>query len=122
MARILVIDDEDLVRFTVEQILIAAGHVVATAENGAAGVRRQREIPFDLVITDIMMPERDGIETIRALKAEFPNLPIIAISGGGRMGNLNYLEMVKDFGVASTIPKPFTPEDILARVDTALRH
>lgn len=122
MARILVIDDEDLVRFTVEQILIAAGHVVATTENGAAGVRRQRETPFDLVITDIMMPEQDGIETIRALKAEFPNLPIIAISGGGRMGNLNYLEMVKDFGVASTIPKPFTPEDILARIDTALRH
>lgn len=122
MARILVIDDEDLVRFTVEQILIAAGHVVATAENGAAGVRRHREFPFDLVITDIMMPERDGIETIRALKAEFPNLPIIAISGGGRMGNLNYLEMAKDFGVASTIPKPFTPEDILDQVDAALRH
>lgn len=121
MARILVIDDEDLVRFTVEQILTAAGHVVATAENGAAGLRHQREIPFDLVITDIMMPEQDGIETIRALKAEFPNLPIIAISGGGRMGNMNYLEMAKDFGVASTIPKPFTPEDILARVDTALR-
>lgn len=122
MAHILVIDDEDLVRFTVEQILIAAGHVVATIGNGTAGVRRQRETPFDLVITDIMMPEPDGIETIRALKAEFPDLPIIAISGGGRMGNLDYLEMAKDFGVASAIQKPFTPEDILARIDAALRH
>ena len=122
MARILVIDDEDLVRFTVEQILMSAGHVVDTAENGAAGMHRQRQFPFDLVITDIMMPEQDGIETIRALKAEFPNLPIIAISGGGRMGNLNYLEMVKNFGVSSAIPKPFTPDDILTRVNTALKH
>ena len=122
MARILVIDDEDLVRFTVEQILMSAGHVVATAENGAAGVRRQREIRFDLVITDIMMPEQDGIETIRALKAEFPDLPIIAISGGGRMGNLNYLEMARTFGVSSTIPKPFTPDEIITRVNSALKH
>ena len=122
MARILVIDDEDLVRFTVEQILMSAGHVVDTAENGAAGMRRQRQFPFDLVITDIMMPEQDGIETIRALKAEFPNLPIIAISGGGRMGNLNYLEMVKNFGVSIAIPKPFTPDEILTRVNTALKH
>ena len=122
MARILVIDDEDLVRFTVEQILMSAGHVVDTAENGAAGMHRQRQFPFDLVITDIMMPEQDGIETIRALKAEFPNLPIIAISGGGRMGNLNYLEMVKNFGVSIAIPKPFTPDEILTRVNTALKH
>ncbi|MBM3565133.1 MAG: response regulator [Alphaproteobacteria bacterium] len=122
MARILVIDDEDLVRFTIEQILMSAGHVVATAENGAAGMRRQREIRFDLVITDIMMPEQDGIETIRALKAEFPALPIIAISGGGRMGNLNYLDMAKGFGVSAAIPKPFTPDEILTRVETALKH
>lgn len=121
MPRILVIDDENLVCFTIERILASAGHTVVTAENGAVGLRRQRETPFDLVITDILMPEQDGIETVRALKAEFPKLPIIAVSGGGRMVNMNYLQMVTDFGVADTIAKPFLPDEILAKIAAALK-
>lgn len=120
MARILVIDDDDLARFTVERILVAAGYAVVLAENGAAGMRRQRETPFDLVITDILMPERDGIETIRALKADFPQLGVIAISGGGRMGNLDFLQMAEGFGVADTIPKPFSADELLAKVARVL--
>lgn len=116
MARILVIDDDGLACFTVERILAGAGHTVVLAENGAVGMRRQRETPFDLVITDILMPERDGIETIRTLKAEFPRLRIIAISGGGRVGNLNFLQMAEDFGVADTLPKPFSADALLAKV------
>ena len=84
-------------------------NICETCENCASGPE------FAAALTD-------QLHDIRALQAEFPNLPIIAISGGGRMGNLNYLEMARTFGVSGTTPKPFPPDEILARVDTALKH
>ncbi|MBM3565130.1 MAG: response regulator [Alphaproteobacteria bacterium] len=119
MARILVIDDDETVRFTMDYVLKSGGHEVGLAPNGKEGLRMQRETPFDLVITDIMMPEQDGIETIRTLKAEFPRLPIIAMSGGGQTNNLDYLEMARTFGAVAAIPKPFLPEALLQDVGLA---
>ena len=121
MARILVIDDEDFVRFTIDRILRAAGHAVALAEDGAVGCRLQREAPFDAVICDILMPNQEGIETIRRLRADYPALPIVAMSGGGRSGTQDFLAMALHLGASGTIAKPFLPDELLTAVAGAVR-
>ena len=120
MARILVIDDEDLARYAVRTILERAGHQVEEAKDGARGVARQREAPFDVVITDIIMPNREGIETIMDLRRDFPHTPVIAISGGGRVGPSDYLRMSVQLGARGALAKPFTPEELLEQVTTCL--
>lgn len=89
MTRILVIDDEPQVRAMLRQMLEREGYEVVEAEEGEEGMRRYREQPVDLVITDILMPQKEGIETIRALRRTNPGVKIIAISGGGRMSKLD---------------------------------
>ena len=91
MSRILVIEDDDEVRALLESLLTRDGHVVATAANGKQGVAAFLAEPFDLVITDIIMPEKDGIEAIMDLRRGRPDLKLIAISGGGRAEPQNYL-------------------------------
>ncbi|MDH5527211.1 MAG: response regulator [Nitrospirota bacterium] len=120
MARILIIDDEELARYAVRKILTGAGHDVTEAENGSNGLELQRKTPFDLVITDIVMPEKEGIETIMDLKKEFPDTPIVAISGGGRLGPTDYLNMSSQLGARQTLAKPFSRDDLLSAVDTCL--
>src|SRR4051812_24225648 len=82
MAKILVIDDDQSVRLSIQQVLKISKHEVRSAKNGDEGIRMQRESPADAVITDLFMPEKKGLETIAELRREFPRLPIIAISGG----------------------------------------
>ena len=117
MARILVIDDEELVRASMRMILEAAGHEVAEAENGEQGIDRHRERRFDIVITNILMPHKEGIETILELRRDFASLKIIAISGGGRTRNLDYLEQARKLGADVTLAKPFSNEQLLESVD-----
>lgn len=116
MPRILVIDDEELARFTIREILESAGFEVDEAENGRIGVEKQQATPFDLIITDIIMPEKEGVETIIDLKQEFPNLRIIAISGGGRTRNLDFLKLSERFGASKLLAKPFTEGQLLEAV------
>ncbi|CCQ72428.1 response regulator [Magnetospira sp. QH-2] len=120
MATILVIDDEELARFTIQEILESEGHVVLEAANGEEGLAVFRDNKVDLVITDIIMPRKEGIETISELKADAPNLPVIAISGGGRTRNLDFLELSKEYGATSVVVKPFTDEDLMAVVNELL--
>lgn len=120
MASVLVIDDEDLVRFTVSLVLTRAGHQVSTARNGREGIEAQCAAPFDLVITDIIMPEMEGLETVTTLRQRHPHLAIIAMSGGGRTRNMDYLKMSRVMGAGQTLAKPFSDEELLAVVDTAL--
>ena len=84
MARILIIDDEDDLRATLRQMLEQDGHEVSEAANGAHGLELYEKDSPDLIITDVIMPKKEGVETIIALHRSAPNLPIIAISGGGR--------------------------------------
>ena len=119
MARILVIDDEDDVRYTVSRMLSRYGHEVTVACDGAEGIEKQRETPFDIVITDLVMPEKEGIETIREIHADFPDLPIIAMSGGGRKGTSSYLDVAGFMGAAAILPKPFIEADLIAALDKA---
>jgi CheY-like chemotaxis protein len=120
MPRILVIEDDDEVRELLESLLTRDGHVVATAVNGKQGVAAFLAEPFDLVITDIIMPEKDGIEAIMDLRRGRPDLKLIAISGGGRAEPENYLHSAQLLGANRTLRKPFTNEAIIAAVNDLL--
>jgi CheY-like chemotaxis protein len=120
VARILVIDDEDELRSMLRQMLEHAGHEVAEAVNGAAGIEiYERDAP-DLIITDIIMPEKEGVETIIALRRADPALPIIAISGGGRLDATDFLTMAKKLGARHTLTKPFRRDQLLEAVGECL--
>ena len=116
MIRILVIDDEAPVRDMLRQTLERAGYEVADAGAGRQGVVQLRQQPADLVITDILMPEQEGIETIRMLRKEFPQVKILAISGGGKKGKLDILPIAQTFGAHYTLTKPFERKDLLDAV------
>ncbi|NQV55226.1 MAG: response regulator [Rhodospirillales bacterium] len=120
MARILLIDDEKLVRLTGRKMLEAEGHEVSEAENGNEGLAIYQEQSIDLVITDILMPEREGIETILELKKLNPNVKIIAMSGGGRIKNLDYLNMAVAHGVANKLAKPFSRSELITVVTSCI--
>lgn len=120
MARILVVDDEDLVRLTLRQMLEASGHEVIEAANGRQGVALQAENVVDLVVTDIIMPEQEGIETIVQLRRKNPSLKIIAISGGGRLRNMDFLKIAANVGADATLTKPFSTQELTDMVDRCL--
>jgi CheY-like chemotaxis protein len=122
MARILVIDDEDDSRALVSQALESDGHEVIPATDGAQGLALQRKRPADLVITDIFMPEPDGIETIHQLKKDFPRLKVIAMSGGGRSSSMlqSVLTTASALGIDAFLRKPFDFATLLQSVRQVL--
>jgi len=116
VARILLIDDDATVRYALRQLLERAGHVVDEAEDGQAGVERYAARGADVVVTDIIMPNQEGIETIIRLRRLTPSLPIIAMSGGGRSGNRDFLAMAEKLGAAKVTAKPFRPKELVEAV------
>ncbi|RKZ17352.1 response regulator [bacterium] len=120
MASILIIEDDNEVREFLESVLTRAGYQTHTAANGREGVQVFRTGNFDLVITDIIMPEKDGIETIMDMKRERSDLRVLAISGGGRAEPDNYLESARLLGADATMKKPFTNQEIIATVKQLL--
>jgi DNA-binding NtrC family response regulator len=120
MARILIIDDEPNMRSMLRRMLHRAGHQVSEAGNGAEGIDSYERDPPDLVITDILMPKKEGIETIIALHRADPDLPIIAISGGGRSGGRDFLSSAEKLGACHTLPKPFRGDRLLSAVSECL--
>ncbi len=119
-ARILIIDDEEQIREMLAQMLTREGYKVVHADNGKEGMKACREQEVDLIITDIIMPEKDGIEMILELRHDFPHLKVIAISGGGRLGPDGYLEMAQKLGAHRTFFKPFNRKEILDAVQELL--
>ena len=114
--KVLVIDDDDRIRRMVARVLSADGHRVSCAADGAAGmVTFRREHP-DAVVTDIIMPEKEGIETIVTIRRERPQTKIIAISGGGRLGDIELLRMARLLGADDVLPKPFRAHELRHRV------
>ncbi len=120
MARILIIDDEDELRSMLRQMLEQAGYEVTEAVNGAEGIQLYEQGRPDLIITDIIMPEKEGVETIIALRRADPDLPIIAISGGGRLDATDFLTMTKKLGARRTLSKPFRRDQFLEAVGECL--
>lgn len=120
MPRILIIDDEPLVRSALRQMLERAGYEILDAPDGKTAMDLIQHESTDLVITDILMPEKDGIETIIEMRREFPEIKIIAMSGGGHIGPENYLHVAKRLGVVRTFNKPIEMKRLLAAVGEAL--
>ncbi len=117
MPRVLVIDDDEQIRSLLRAILEREGYEVETAADGAQGLNFFRKDPADLVITDILMPEKEGLETIRELCDEFPDAKIIAISGGGSLAHPEvYLELCKKFGALRTFQKPVDRHELVTAV------
>jgi DNA-binding response OmpR family regulator len=113
MRKILIIDDDSLVCDTIVRILERKGYQTLVAPDGLRGLILFRSERPDLVITDIIMPEKEGLETIREIHNERPEMPILAISGGGRIVNLDYLAMAGMLGAFETLAKPFDPGELL---------
>jgi CheY-like chemotaxis protein len=121
MARILVIDDEELVRETLEIVLEDAGHQIALAEHGKAGLAKLDQGVFDLVITDLFMPVMEGFETMREIRKRDQDIKIIAISGGGRGAEQElFLEDAQLLGANATLSKPFSNQQLIALIDHLL--
>lgn len=120
MALILVIDDDDALRATVRKVLERSGHEVRDASDGDRGLTIFREEDVDLVITDIIMPEKEGIETIQELREADPDLPILAISGGGRAHPSEPLTDARLLGADETLAKPFDVDDLRTTVERLL--
>jgi CheY-like chemotaxis protein len=116
MARILVIDDEAPVCEAIEALLEGAGHDVSCAADGFQAIVMHRTAHFDLVITDIIMPEMEGIETIKAIRETTPEIGIIAVSGGGRLEPKLFLRAALILGADATFTKPFANAELLAKV------
>jgi CheY-like chemotaxis protein len=112
--KILVIDDDHLVRYALSKILLGAGYAVVTASDGRRGMTVLRAEHPDVVITDIIMPEQEGIDTIIQIRRERPAIKIIAISGGGRIRNVDFLEMAHSLGASEVIAKPFEANELLS--------
>ena len=121
MANILVIDDHATVRLSTKMALEDAGHQVEDAANGLEGMFRLQAKPVDLVVTDIFMPEKEGLETIDEIKQKYPETKIIAISGGGRMEPGDYLVIAEQVGADRTLVKPFDIRVLVATVDDLLK-
>ena len=115
MARILLIDDDDLLRDVLTTALTHAGHTVYQAADGAQGCEIFNATPVDLVLTDIIMPGQEGIETIMHLRHLNPRLPIIAMSGGATNSKV-YLSLAAQLGARHVLAKPFTPDALAAAI------
>ena len=116
---ILIIDDDEQIRAFLRRVLEAAGYMVTDAPNGQEGLRQFRQTPTALVITDLFMPDRDGLEVTMALHRESPTVKIIVITGGS--GQRDFLEVAKLLGAHRTMRKPITVAELLQAVQEELR-
>ena len=120
MARILLMDDEDALRAIMAEVLTEQGHEVVESDTGRVATDPKTLADIDLIVTDIIMPDVEGIEAIREATRLRPDLPILAISGGGRTVTADYLPLARDLGARDTLGKPFTPDELIERVEGLL--
>ena len=119
---ILVADDDDLLRGFICAVLRKAGYTVLEASGGLKAVALFREHKPDLVITDLLMPGRDGMEVLRDIRALDPQAKVILVSGGGDVVPVGFLDLAPKMGAIGTLAKPFEPRELLHAVQNALRH
>jgi len=120
MSHILVIDDDPVLRRVITLALEGVGHSVLRCENGRKAIDYLEHGHADLLITDIIMPEMDGVETVRAARRLQPLLPILAMSGGGSFGPADYLGIARAFGATAVLAKPFRPAELVELVASLL--
>jgi len=122
MTRVLVVDDDSQMRELLGLVLQRKGYDVKTAMDGSVAVKLQKEKAFDLIITDIIMPEKEGLETIMEIRRIYPQIKIIAISGGGRHRPDVYLDLAEQLGANRILTKPFGSSEILSAVSDLVGH
>ena len=122
MTTILIVDDQDAVRMVLRDALEQEGSHVQEARNGAEAILMYRENPADVIVTDIIMPDKEGIETIIELRELAPDVKIIAISGGGRIRANDFLDMAKKLGAAHVLRKPFRMKELVDLVKSCLAN
>jgi DNA-binding NtrC family response regulator len=121
LPRILLVDDDDMSRQAVHRMLERAGFDVESTGNGRQAIENYQSDRIDLVITDLIMPDTDGLEIIQGVRGKNPAARILAISGGGRVQAEEYLSVARKFGAVEVLPKPFASQDLKAAVDRALK-
>ena len=122
MTKILVIDDDALVIATIKSVLKRKAFDVVCTCSGREAVALLETADFDLAICDMIMPDMEGLETITHLKRIRPTLPVIAISGGGRTRNMDFLRLAENIGATDSLRKPFSGEDIVNVVERCLQR
>jgi len=122
MARILIIDDDRQVRTMLKMVLEREGHTVTTADNGVVGIKLFKETNAQLVISDIIMPEKEGIEVIVEIKSLNDKTKIMAISGGGRISSGNYLSLAQTLGADTVLHKPVERQELINEVNNLLNQ
>jgi len=120
MAKICLIEDEAMIRETLNRILQKLGHEVVTCSDGAQGLIEITKNSYDIVLTDIIMPEVEGIEILQTVKKVSPTTKVIAMSGGGRVGNTDFLEIASSLGADAIIYKPVTKTDFMEALNKCL--
>jgi CheY-like chemotaxis protein len=121
MHTVLIIDDHRPFLEMMSQVIRREGYDVMEAMDGVEGLRLCRKQPPDVVVTDILMPEKDGLEAIREFKRDYPSVKIIAISGGGSNVQIDYLPLAKKMGADSVLRKPIEPADMIDALREVLK-
>lgn len=119
--KILIIDDEELMRLMLIELFKSNGLDADGASNGIDGIEMLYKEKYDLVITDLVMPEKEGVETIKDIKETFPGIKIVAMSGGGRLDGTDYLELATALGADRAFHKPFDRKELITEVKTLLQ-
>lgn len=120
MANILVVEDDAFVSDMLNQVLTRANHNVKTAKDGEDAVSVLKTFEPDVMVTDILMPKKSGTTLISEVRAQHPNMEIIAISGGGRADPIGYLDLSEELGAAISFAKPVDNDAILMTIDLLL--
>jgi CheY-like chemotaxis protein len=120
MPAILIIDDDDNLRDSLRRLLHKSGYDVIEAADGGEGLNKVKELAPDVVLVDLFMPGKEGLETIAELRRSHPGITIIAMSGGGTKGQTDVLKAAKLMGAWRTLAKPFTREELIEAVEQRL--
>ncbi len=120
MSKILIIDDDEMLRIILRDVLESEGHEVMEASDGCVGMALFRENSPDLIIADILMPGTDGIETITELRKDYPDVKIIAISGGNQRDEIDFLDYAEILGARRTLAKPLELDELMEVVEQVL--